>query len=466
MPTYSRRIILIISDMIGLSASALLAFILTHGINLTSTDIEFPRMLMMMAISGLLAIGYFNYKGHYNWSTPWWQQVRHMIRTCSVGLVMLLLFNYVALPHVTEQGWIVLTWLFALPLTLVMRWGGRFILRAAKHWDIPTIIIGGIQNVTETVYALKSELYLSYDIQKVVIVHALGHDIEKFRETHPGLEVVESVESISPRSMVILCPDENDQTFMNDAVQQIKATGARLAVVPPTSGFSLYGLKPQFFFGHKIVLLESNPHLRSLWARFAKNTLDKVGAAIALLIFSPMFFIVAKKIKQDGGPAFYAQRRIGQGGKEFGCRKFRSMIINADQVLEGYLQQNPEARDEWAREFKLKNDPRITPVGHMIRRTSIDELPQLINVLKGEMSLVGPRPIVEAEKHFYGDKFGHYTSVKPGITGLWQASGRNDISYDQRVALDTWYVENWSLWNDIVIIFKTIYVVLARKGAY
>lgn len=466
MPTYSRRIILIICDMVGLSAAALLAFILTHGFSLTYPEYGFSRLLLIMLISGALALGYFTYKSHYNWRTPWWQQVRHLIRTCTVAAVLLALFNYVAMPDVEEQGWIVLTWVLALPFVLGMRWCGRAVLKSLKHWNIPTIIIGGVQNVTETVYALKSEMYLSYDIQKIVLVQAPAHHIQKFRESHPDLDVVEAVDQISPRTMVILCPDENDPRFLNDAVQQIKATGARLAIVPPTSGFSLYGLKPQFFFGHKIVLLESNLRLRTFWGRMAKAALDKVGAAIALVLLAPVFYIVSKKIKADGGSAFYAQRRIGQGGKEFGCRKFRSMIVNADQVLEGYLAQNPEAREEWAREFKLKDDPRITPIGHTIRRTSIDELPQLINVLKGEMSLVGPRPIVEGERHFYGDKFDHYLSVKPGITGLWQASGRNDISYEQRVALDTWYVENWSLWNDIVIILKTISVVLARKGAY
>ncbi len=466
MPTYSRRIILIVCDMVGLALAASVAYLPTLGFPASQSGDGLSRIVTIMAIACVLALGYFAYKGHYNWRTPWWQQVRHLIRVGFVGMVLVLLFNYVAFPSVPAQGWVVLTWLLVMPLVLGMRWIGRMLLKALKHWDIPTHIIGGIQNVTETVYALKSEMYLSYDIRNVVIINANEYDIGKFRESHPDVQVVTDIESIQPRSMVILCPDENDQRFLNDAVNQIKATGARMAIVPPTSGFSLYGLKPQFFFGHKIVLLESNVRLRTLWARMAKSTMDRAGAALGLLLLSPVFWIVAKRIKQDGGPAFYAQRRIGQDGKEFRCWKFRSMIVNADQVLEGYLAQNPEARAEWTREFKLRDDPRITPIGHMIRRTSIDELPQLFNVLKGEMSLVGPRPIVQAETHYYGDKIDHYMSVKPGITGLWQASGRNDISYEQRVALDTWYVENWSLWNDIVIILKTIHVVLARKGAY
>jgi undecaprenyl-phosphate galactose phosphotransferase len=176
--------------------------------------------------------------------------------------------------------------------------------------------------------------------------------------------------------------------------------------------------------------------------------------------------MLALRIRKDGGPAFYSQIRIGKDGKPFKCWKFRSMIVNADEALKLYLASNPDAEEEYKRDFKLKDDPRITPVGRLLRKTSLDEIPQFYNVLKGEMSLVGPRPIVEKETHFYEDKLSYYLAVRPGITGLWQVSGRNDISYQQRVSMDVWYVENWSIWNDIVIFIETVYVVLARKGAY
>jgi undecaprenyl-phosphate galactose phosphotransferase len=171
-------------------------------------------------------------------------------------------------------------------------------------------------------------------------------------------------------------------------------------------------------------------------------------------------------VRSDGGPAFYFQNRIGKNGKAFKCWKFRSMVTNADQILKEILEKDPVAREEYARDYKLKDDPRITKVGHFLRKSSLDEIPQLYNVLKGEMSLVGPRPVVKAEEVYYGDKFEQYMAVRPGITGLWQVSGRNDVSYDQRVALDVWYVQNWSVWTDLVILFKTTFVVLYRKGAY
>jgi lipopolysaccharide/colanic/teichoic acid biosynthesis glycosyltransferase len=142
------------------------------------------------------------------------------------------------------------------------------------------------------------------------------------------------------------------------------------------------------------------------------------------------------------------------------------MVKNSAEVLAQLLRDDPVALEQWEREFKLKDDPRITPIGHFLRRTSLDELPQLWNVLRGDMSLVGPRPVVEAELEKYGDDVDYYLHVKPGMTGLWQVSGRNDVDYETRIALDAWYVRNWSLWNDLVILIKTVRVVLQKEGAY
>jgi len=201
-------------------------------------------------------------------------------------------------------------------------------------------------------------------------------------------------------------------------------------------------------------------------SRPAKFVMDKAGALIALILFSPLFIFLILKIRQDGGPAFYAQERVGRNGKTFKCWKLRSMIMNADEELKNLLQNDPQARAEWEKDFKLKNDPRITKIGNFLRKSSLDELPQFFNVLRGEMSLVGPRPIVEDEKKYYGDKINDYLSINPGITGLWQVSGRNDVSYEERVSLDSWYAHNWSITGDVIIMFKTIFVVLAKRGAY
>jgi undecaprenyl-phosphate galactose phosphotransferase len=183
-------------------------------------------------------------------------------------------------------------------------------------------------------------------------------------------------------------------------------------------------------------------------------------------VLAPLLGYLVWKIRQTGGPAIFSHRRIGRYGLAFGCLKFRTMVPDAEDALRRLLESDPRARAEWERDFKLREDPRITPVGEFLRRTSLDELPQLWNVLKGEMSLVGPRPVIEEELERYGDQVGYYLETRPGITGLWQISGRNDTGYEDRVALDSWYVRNWSLWYDLVILVKTVGVVMRGRGAY
>ncbi len=198
----------------------------------------------------------------------------------------------------------------------------------------------------------------------------------------------------------------------------------------------------------------------------ATLSLNQIVAALLLLLLSPVMAVVAFLIwKRDGAPVFFAHYRVGHDGKLFRCLKFRSMLRNSEQVLADLLRDDPAARAEWDRDQKLTNDPRITGVGHFLRKTSLDELPQLFNVLRCEMSLVGPRPITVGELTRYGRVRWHYLSVRPGITGLWQVSGRNNTSYEERVALDQRYVEQRTLLGDLGILFKTVRVVVLREGA-
>lgn len=194
---------------------------------------------------------------------------------------------------------------------------------------------------------------------------------------------------------------------------------------------------------------------------------NQLAAAVLLLIFSPLMLAVAVLItRRDGPPVFFRHYRVGLEGRLFRCYKFRTMYLDADAVLAELLRTDPQARLEWARDQKLGRDPRVTPVGRFLRRTSLDELPQLFNVLRGEMALVGPRPITVNELSRYGPVRWNYLSVLPGMTGLWQVSGRSSTTYEQRVALDREYVDHRSLWLDISILLRTVRVVLARDGAH
>lgn len=201
--------------------------------------------------------------------------------------------------------------------------------------------------------------------------------------------------------------------------------------------------------------------------RFVKRLLDLLITVTGVLAISPLLLLIALAIKLDSrGAILYGQQRLGRNGKQFRVLKFRSMRHNADALLEAYLQKHPELRAEWEATQKLKDDPRVTRLGDLLRRTSLDELPQLFNVLRGEMSLVGPRPIVKDEVERYGRVWDLYKRTRPGITGHWQVSGRSNTSYDERTGMDAYYVRNWSVWLDLYILFKTPAVVLSRDGAY
>jgi undecaprenyl-phosphate galactose phosphotransferase len=240
-----------------------------------------------------------------------------------------------------------------------------------------------------------------------------------------------------------------------------------ITFVPDLFGIPVGGMELKTLFDQKTVLLKVRNNLAQEYNRVLKMTFDWVCSFIGLIVVLPVSLLIAAIIYIDApGPVIFSHDRIGRKGKVFACYKFRTMVPNAEGVLQEYLANNPAALAEWQRDFKLKDDPRITPIGNFLRKTSLDELPQFLNVLKGEMSLVGPRPVVQAEVARYGEYIHDYYLVRPGISGMWQVGGRNDIDYPERVQMDSWYVRNWSLWLDMVILLKTIKVVVAGKGAY
>jgi len=236
-------------------------------------------------------------------------------------------------------------------------------------------------------------------------------------------------------------------------------------VVPNMIGMPASVVQSRDFAG--IFAVEIKHNLLDYWSRIVKRGLDLLGAAVGVLLMSPLLLAIALLIKLSSpGPVFYKQMRLGSIGRHFYCWKFRTMYSDATQILTELLQSHPNLREEWEREHKLRNDPRITLIGRFLRKSSLDELPQLWNVLRGEMSLVGPRPIVDAEVPKYGEVYELYRRVGPGMTGLWQVSGRSETTYEERVARDAYYVRNWSVWLDFVILARTVKIIILRVGAY
>lgn len=402
---------------------------------------------------------------HYSDRRPLWDELSDFGRM--VGVLALMDMALVAVTRWNASRlWWVLSWLAVLVLLVVMRAVSRRILKRLSLWVRPTIIIGVGPNAAEAALALKSQPELGFQVYG--FVDAGGRGVTASNDTQPRLPVAAMAEVADQPGIQWVIALEHAQSDQREQwLRQLAQWGASdVSVIPAMRGVPLHGTDMSHFFSHEVALLRMRNNLRRWPARLTKRVFDTVAAALLLVVLSPLLLVLAILIRRDGGPALFAHPRIGKQGRVFNCYKFRTMVVDAEQQLEQLLQRRPELRHQWQRERKLRQDPRVSPIGRLLRRTSLDELPQLINVVRGEMSLVGPRPVVRAELQRYGDEVGYYLMVRPGMTGLWQVSGRNDVDYDTRVYLDTWYVKNWSLWHDLVILIKTVRVVLLRSGAY
>lgn len=323
----------------------------------------------------------------------------------------------------------------------------------------PVIFVGNGKATEDIIYFTNHNN--CFGIKVADIVEEI-EDISQLRKN-----IIRKIEQLKVKTIIIAIPNLEKNKLL-DLVEDIQPLVRNLMFVPNTVGIPVINLEVKKIYESNMLLLSIRNNLAKKTNRRIKRIFDIVFSLLTMVIIIPVSIIVMIliMIESPGAAPIFKHYRVGRGGILFPCYKFRSMVPNAKDKLQEYLKNNPEAKIEWDKYFKLKNDPRITKIGKIIRKTSIDELPQFINVLKGEMSWVGPRPIIKDEIHYYGKYIKDYYAVLPGITGMWQVSGRSEIGYKDRVSLDVWYVRNWSIWIDITLILKTIKTVLFRKGAY
>lgn len=399
---------------------------------------------------------------HYTERKPFWDELRENLKVLSILMILdaaLFFFNKIHFSRVAFA----IQWLSIFCLLPILRTSVKLYVLKIGKWQIPVRLIGNGENAKEAWLTLKSEKLMGYELAEVVQTSQINRD-----DAWITVPTVSWQEGLTPiqNIQVVIALEAAQQAELDEVVRVLSRFYPNMIIVPPTRGLPLWGMQPLHSFSHEVLLLRAQNSLLRPSARLIKRSFDVCVSFILLLLLSPLFLYLFYKVKQTDGDVFFGHQRIGVNGKPFPCYKFRTMVKNSADVLAELLKNDVQARAEWEAEFKLKNDPRITQIGHVLRRTSLDELPQLWNVLCGEMSLVGPRPVVHAELAKYGNDVDYYLHVKPGMTGLWQVSGRNDVDYEVRVALDAWYVRNWSLWHDLVILIKTVKVVLARDGAY
>ncbi|MGL5229805.1 MAG: sugar transferase [Cetobacterium sp.] len=289
-------------------------------------------------------------------------------------------------------------------------------------------------------------------------------DTEKIVANRDSLKDFIKVNKV--KEVIVALPNISNKD-LNLVVDEFEDLVKRVKIIPRLH--KMYTFNPEIQDYDGLLLISAKNNIMSLKRRIMKRAFDICGALVGMVLLVPLYIKYGLQIKKDGGPALFSHNRIGRNLQPFKMHKFRSMYIDAEDRLEKMLAEDEAIRNEFYTNFKLKNDPRITPAGAFLRRTSLDEFPQFLNVLKGEMSLVGPRPVVQKEVDmYYGTEMGKKIfQVKPGITGMWQANGRSDVEdYDERIALDLYYIRNWSLWLDIIILIKTVKNVIGKKGAY
>ena len=466
---WTTAISLFVGDFVAFGASAMAGGVIAYAINfyvLKTAYVAlqgqfFAEQLAVLTCVMTSMCVWFARAGHYT--------ERRMFRSDLAGiwnalLIGLLINGFVEFANKTNFSrlWLCFAWLaavFAIPLARVSI---RHLLAANDAWVTKAIIVGKGAHGTSVKESLSRDHYLGYD---VATDGSLGTYVDSAEHTVD--EKLDALLEATKAQTVILVPNDEEMRFLPAMINALNIRMMPYFVVPPIEKMPLAGLTMQSFLSSDAVLLTVRTGLTSPLSQITKRAFDIAASLAMLVVLAPLFIFVSSLVALDGGGIFFAHERVGRRGRVFKCLKFRTMVPNATKALEQLLAQQPEARREWMKTQKLRNDPRVTRLGVWLRATSIAELPQLFNVLRGEMSLVGPRPVVRHEliEHYKGDD-SYYLLVRPGVTGLWQVSGRNDTDYARRVHLDSWYVRNWSLWSDIIILLRTLPVVWRGSGAY
>lgn len=460
---------LILFDLTGIVLSFVLAFYIRSWL-LTDVIHIFPPMihgfdvyLKMWAMLSFWVIIFAYERLYPSIGKGFWEETRAILKGNTLTFLILILLTFITKTSIVfSRPVIMLAFLLSLVLIPFMRFFIRTILRRAGLWMKEVLIVGSADAVGQILCNLNK--HPDWGLRPV---GAILQDAES--SSFSGIPVLGNLEHMaevrSTAQEVIVAMPHLSREKLLEVMEGASRISPVVKMLPDLYGIASAGVKTCDLDG--LLLLEMEDRLALKRNAMTKRVFDILWSFIGLLILSPVFLSLAVLIKIDSsGTVFFGHKRLGKGRRYFSCYKFRTMRPHAEDILRDLLENDPESRAEWEKDFKLKNDPRITRIGSFLRKTSLDELPQLWNVLKGDMSLVGPRPIVDDEVAKYGDKSRYLFKVPPGITGLWQVSGRNDVDYDERILLDEYYAKNWSLWLDIVVVFRTVGAIFKRRGAY
>jgi Undecaprenyl-phosphate galactose phosphotransferase WbaP len=406
------------------------------------------------------------YKEGYSKRFAFWDEMKFLTKSSFLALITIFAVLFISKKGPEFSRTLILTMaILAFPILPLIRPFFKKILFKLGLMKRKVLIAGSGPAAETALKSILNEPNLGYEMAGFIDDNPIQKKICGFK-VRRGLNQIERYIKKAGIHDVIVAKPELKRDDIAKLINHIQHKAENTMYLPDIKGIAVSGTELKYFFQEQALVLEIKNNLSKPLNYFSKRLIDYISAIfISLILFIPMIAIIIKIKLTSKGPAIYTQKRIGKNGKTFLCYKFRSMYTDSEERLKKILSTNPEAKKEWEKYWKLKDDPRITETGKFLRKTSLDELPQLLNILKGQMSLIGPRPYLPREWKFIKEESPIIHALPPGITGLWQVSGRNNQDYNYRITMDSWYVKNWDLWLDIMILFKTVSVVIKRDGA-
>lgn len=460
-------ILLIIVDYIAIVIAEQVAFVIRNFL-IPNGGVLHISWFNFWVVFPLLYLIFINVGQLYSRKMQFWSILERIFQASCYAIVSIVIVLYIGqMAASTSRLFIVLFGILSFFFLVSSRYVAKKILEYFDFLQTPVLIIGAGKTAEILVNGIIGDAGMGYKIIGLLEDNLVKDGILKKFSVLGGFTDVENVIRHTGVKNVLIAAPGLEQSKLTELIYKVQPLVKNMGIIPNLVGVPMGGIEVESLFNEKLMLLRLKNNLARPVNRYIKVVFDFLMTLLGSIVIAPILLFISVWIYLDSpGPIIFSHIRIGKDGKEFPCYKFRSMCVDANSRLKKLLEDDPCAKEEWDKNFKLKNDPRITKSGAFLRKTSLDELPQIFNVLKGEMSLVGPRPIIKAEMERYGDYINDYLMVKPGITGMWQVNGRNDIDYSERVLLDSWYVRNWNIWIDFVMLFKTFKVVIRKDGAY
>ena len=468
LSTFAPPLLFLLFDYLGVVLSEHLAFALRDWLDTWNRVTYLYGDAYIYGAVPLLFIIFLGQSRSYRQMKPIVDTMRDIFQSVLAGwIASIIIIYFLKASNQSSRLFIILFGLFVLVNVCLIRYCVLKFIKRRNLFHEPIILIGAGLTAEKLIKFWREDLGYRYKVIGLIDDHPISATLPKEFPILGGFdEARRIIRAANVKTIIIAAPGlgkERLQALISDIQPHVK----NISFVPDLIGTPMSSVELSLLFSEKILLLNLRNNLSRPYNRVIKRIFDLTLTIVGGLMISPVLLAIALAVAIDNrGRVIFAHRRVGAAGKKFPCYKFQTMIPDAEAKLKEYLAENPEARREWEETFKLTHDPRVTKLGNFLRRTSLDELPQLWNVIRGEMSLVGPRPIVQAEVVRYGKNIREYYMVLPGITGMWQVSGRSDTTYPERVAMDTWYVRNWSVWIDLMYLFKTVKAVFKGKGAY